>query len=626
MLKGKRIKTIIALLLCFIMTFGSPLVIMADNTQQATESQETDGDSGESSGQQDSGSSQETSDGQKDSGSGQETAAGQSSAEQATGGQQDSGSGQETAAEQSSAEQTTGGQQSSGSGQETAAGQSSAEQTTGGQQGSGSGQETAAEQTTAGQQDSGSSQYSGSQQEAPAKQETAKTQTELVQQTADPGQSEEAAQAASGQEASSGSTAAGSGSAASSHMGGSLNTDNKLIEEKYTDAEKYSLDVKDYDNQLCWAATAANMLWDAGYASEAVNPLTNNTFGSEDELFDYFRQCFTDEASSPEGAIDYFANNHYDYVGEEGYSQLRQDAPVGGLLEDGINKNDIVLVEHGKQDVLEALGDLKGKQAGALIKWWNSAKAALEDRAHWLNVVSLAINEATSQYEGIWLSDSDNDSATDAGLTSSDPEERARLAAGMPNSQTYYPLSYKNIDGTYYWVVEDFDEEKNDNISAIISWICYLNDMQKNEEKHSEESSGHSDHSSSSGSDNSGQSVNSGSSGVTEALNNAYKTLKTAMEQNGLEVYSPFAGRYAHSANSAYNLIVRRPGVYLQNIYVDGQRVSADGANYRIDLNPEGLFTFTLSREFMQSLSKGTHTLKMEFYNAGDVATNITVE
>ncbi len=150
--------------------------------------------------------------------------------------------------------------------------------------------------------------------------------------------------------------------------------------------------------------------------------------------------------------------------------------------------------------------------------------------------------------------------------------------------------------------------------------------MQKNEEKHSEESSGHSDHSSSSGSDNSGQSVNSGSSGVTEALNNAYKTLKTAMEQNGLEVYSPFAGRYAHSANSAYNLIVRRPGVYLQNIYVDGQRVSADGANYRIDLNPEGLFTFTLSREFMQSLSKGTHTLKMEFYNAGDVATNITVE
>ncbi len=64
MLKGKRIKTIIALLLCFIMTFGSSLVIMADNTQQATESQETDGDSGESSGQQDSGSSQETSDGQ----------------------------------------------------------------------------------------------------------------------------------------------------------------------------------------------------------------------------------------------------------------------------------------------------------------------------------------------------------------------------------------------------------------------------------------------------------------------------------------------------------------------------------------------------------------------------------
>ena len=74
------------------------------------------------------------------------------------------------------------------------------------------------------------------------------------------------------------------------------------------DAEKYSLYVEGYDRLLCWAGTASNMLWMAGYAQNAINPLTGETFKSEDEVFDYYRTYFNDEAGDELACIVYFIN------------------------------------------------------------------------------------------------------------------------------------------------------------------------------------------------------------------------------------------------------------------------------------------------------------------------------
>ena len=74
------------------------------------------------------------------------------------------------------------------------------------------------------------------------------------------------------------------------------------------DAEKYSLYVEGYDRLLCWAGTASNMLWMAGYAQNAINPLTGETFKSEDEVFDYYRTYFTDDAGDELAGIVYFIN------------------------------------------------------------------------------------------------------------------------------------------------------------------------------------------------------------------------------------------------------------------------------------------------------------------------------
>ena len=82
--------------------------------------------------------------------------------------------------------------------------------------------------------------------------------------------------------------------------------DNQIIENigigmpDFQEAEKFSKKLSDYDSKLCWAATAANMLWTSGYPQQAVNPKTGNTFQTVDEVFDYFRQTFNDQTGNLE--------------------------------------------------------------------------------------------------------------------------------------------------------------------------------------------------------------------------------------------------------------------------------------------------------------------------------------
>nr|MCR5733061.1 hypothetical protein [Lachnospiraceae bacterium] len=71
------------------------------------------------------------------------------------------------------------------------------------------------------------------------------------------------------------------GAAPVSYDDGQRVTGNNIV-----DAEKFF--AQGYDENLCWAATAANMLWISGYGQQAINPITDQAFQSEDEIFDYF--------------------------------------------------------------------------------------------------------------------------------------------------------------------------------------------------------------------------------------------------------------------------------------------------------------------------------------------------
>ena len=104
----------------------------------------------------------------------------------------------------------------------------------------------------------------------------------------------------------------------------------KTVNINIVDAEKYM--AEDYDANLCWAATAANMLQKSGYAQEAVNPATGQPFANEDEVFDYFRHCFTDDAGDPAYGIEYFVNGQYSLQDIDGVSQLKNGAYSGHLI------------------------------------------------------------------------------------------------------------------------------------------------------------------------------------------------------------------------------------------------------------------------------------------------------
>ena len=55
------------------------------------------------------------------------------------------------------------------------------------------------------------------------------------------------------------------------------------------------------DSELCWAATASNMLWLTGWVKDVTNPQTGEAFKSEDELFQFLISNYTNS-----GSRDYF--------------------------------------------------------------------------------------------------------------------------------------------------------------------------------------------------------------------------------------------------------------------------------------------------------------------------------
>ena len=122
-----------------------------------------------------------------------------------------------------------------------------------------------------------------------------------------------------------------------------------------------------------------------------------------------------------------------------------------------------------------------------------------------------------------------------------------------------------------------------------------------------------------------GQNTDQGVYSEEEVRNAVYNALKTMMIEKELVVYSMTGFEYDRTQSGDYSLIVRKLMTSLMNIYIDGVRLEADGLHYTITEEPNGLFTITFSKDFMDSLGDGPHTLKMEFDGSEDVVAEIIV-
>ncbi|MDO4587954.1 MAG: right-handed parallel beta-helix repeat-containing protein, partial [Planctomycetia bacterium] len=87
------------------------------------------------------------------------------------------------------------------------------------------------------------------------------------------------------------------------------NGTNDFYVGEFYDAEKNGAT----DDMLCWAGTASNMLAYTGWG---------DVIGNEDDIFDYFRDNFTNDGSRAEYGIEWFMNGSYPAQGYDGWAQV----------------------------------------------------------------------------------------------------------------------------------------------------------------------------------------------------------------------------------------------------------------------------------------------------------------
>ena len=399
--------------------------------------------------------------------------------------------------------------------------------------------------------------------------------------------------------------------------GGKRNVSNANI-----DAEKYLED--GYDANLCWAATAANMLWEGDYAIQAINPLTKKNFESEDEVLDYFRKCFTDEPGIPDGAIRYFIDGEYPYQGEEGGSQLKKNAPAGGLLPGYLlNKNWLRTVEQSdSEDVLDFFGDMIDMTAGALLRWWEGSK--FSENAHWLTVVSVDRKKGE-----ITLADSDDDPVTKSGKRATTDAEKAKLAASMPNCHTVYSLIRSMFNGKYFWELVGFDSDP-----VVITFACALNDASgkggpgdDEDDDDDDDDKDKKDKDDKDKDDKKEQQESKSDNVVIPSFADPdilSRVIKEIMVQNGTETYSATNGVFDRLTAAPFTMFVRRNATLLSNVYLDGKLLRFD--QYSIKLNSNGTFAIIINSEFLRTLKDGSHSLKLNFDGRNDIDTTINIK
>ena len=213
------------------------------------------------------------------------------------------------------------------------------------------------------------------------------------------------------------------------------------------DAEKYIM--AGYDSNLCWAATAANMLWQAGYAQQAINPYTGRAFASTDEVFDYFRHKFTDIGSYADGAIYAFLDGEYKYWNKIDLSQVKEGEKLRALLPGNVadvHKYDLWKTEY---KLFTNIGNFLDNAYGIGIRRYDSATGAqVDDVGHDITVIGVIIDEsATSpedRYKALLITDSDTDMET---LSAKDDRQRAAVAATYTNRITMFPLRLEDVPG-----------------------------------------------------------------------------------------------------------------------------------------------------------------------------------
>ena len=399
------------------------------------------------------------------------------------------------------------------------------------------------------------------------------------------------------------------------------------------DVEKYSTVSGPYDQDLCWAAAASNLLWGSGYAQDAVNPATNAPFANADEVFDYFRQIFTDNGGLVDGAVSVFMTGEYPYDSEwyteNDWSQLKEENVEGLLPEtDPLEVGEEIQMQGSpeKIQVLELLDRFSVSLALRRItddsvapdSWnWDDAYG------HAVTAVGLVydamVTNIRERYKAIFLADSDNTPCN--GSEQASDSDKAEAAASAPNTYTMYGLSLVDFGDQYgpLWVIDNYPGTLANGMGHVaIREMFALRDNGFVEPETPEQPAQPETHDTASDS----QSTNEPS--VTAPVNSMYAKIKQLMKENDWLVYSPADWHQPCGQEMDFEIYFHASLTFLEQITMDGEPLTY--RDYSIKNCRNGLFLLTLDGSRMEQLEQGEHTLIVQLRKSGEITMQIFVD
>ena len=147
-----------------------------------------------------------------------------------------------------------------------------------------------------------------------------------------------------------------------------------ITDADFIDAEKLKFG-KAQDDNLCWAASTADMLEYSGWAQKAaeVNPEVSDKFLNEDTIFDLFVGNFNDNGGNQYYGLQWFFNGYYAVQRATGqnWSTVNNYGKSGGFLKDYAYSGVTSAVNVEKhEDISETLSALKdGNAVGVSVSW-----------------------------------------------------------------------------------------------------------------------------------------------------------------------------------------------------------------------------------------------------------------
>ncbi len=147
-----------------------------------------------------------------------------------------------------------------------------------------------------------------------------------------------------------------------------------ITDANFIDTEKLKFG-KAQDDNLCWAASTADMLEYSGWAKKAaeVNPEVSDKFLNEDTIFDLFVSNFNDNGGNQYYGLQWFFNGYYAVQKATGqnWSTVNNYGESGGFLKDYAYSGVTSAVNVEKhEDILETLSALKdGNAVGVSVSW-----------------------------------------------------------------------------------------------------------------------------------------------------------------------------------------------------------------------------------------------------------------